>query len=87
LPAGPLRRFLRAFFVPFILFGVLYAMHCRVVRVLDLDPVLTLTGAIGALAVLRDQPLQSHVAGRAEKVRADVSRLERCREDALTAAR
>ena len=44
--------------------------------VLDLDPVPEPAGAIEAVAMLRDQPFETHQAGVAEQVRADLALLE-----------
>ena len=51
--------------------------------VLDLDPAIEPAAAI--LAVLRNQSLQSHHAGVAEQVRADLILLEVAQEDAIDA--
>ncbi len=44
-------------------------------------------GAIGAVAVLRDQAFKAHQAGMAEQVRADLALLEIGQEDSVDAAR
>src|SRR5260221_8638917 len=57
--------------------------HRRVLSVLHLDPVVAPASAVGALAVLTDQTLEPHPAGRIEQVRPDLALLEGCDEDAL----
>ena len=53
----------------------------------DLDPAIEPAGAIGALAVFRDQTFEPHQAGVAEQVRADLALLEIAQEDAVDAPR
>jgi hypothetical protein len=55
--------------------------------VLDLDPAWRSTGGIGALAMLRNQTLQSHQAGMAKQVRPDLALLERRQMDAVDTPR
>src|SRR5262245_24323799 len=50
-------------------------------RVLHLDPVIAAASAIGALGVLRHQPLQIEFAGLAKQVGADLALLERRNEN------
>jgi hypothetical protein len=51
--------------------------------VLHLDPVIASAGAIGALAVFRDQAFEPHHAGMPEHVSADLALLEIAQEDAI----
>ena len=60
-----------------------HATERRMRAVLDLDPAIEPAAAI--LAVLRNQSLQSHHAGVAEQVRADLTLLEVAQEDAIDA--
>ena len=60
-----------------------HATERRMRAVLDLDPAIEPAAAI--LAVLRNQSLQSHHAGVAEQVRADLILLEVAQEDAIDA--
>ena len=54
--------------------------------VLDLDPVPEPAAAISALAMLGDHPSQSHQAGVAKQVRADLALREIGKEDAVDTA-
>ena len=60
-----------------------HATERRMRAVLDLDPAIEPAAAI--LAVLRNESLQSHHAGVAEQVRADLILLEVAQEDAIDA--
>ena len=53
-----------------------HAGERRMLPVLDLDPVPEPAGAIEAVAMLRDQPFETHQAGLAEQVRSDLALLE-----------
>jgi hypothetical protein len=55
--------------------------------VLHLDPAIKPAGTISTVPVLGDQPLQSHQAGVAEQVRADLALFERRQMDAVDTAR
>lgn len=48
----------------------------RMAAILDFDPVLLPAAAVRPIAVLRDQPLQAHAAGRAVQIRTDLAPLE-----------
>jgi hypothetical protein len=54
--------------------------------VLDLQPVIAPAGAVGALAVLGDDTLETHAAGGVEKVWPDLSLFEASDEDAIRPA-
>jgi hypothetical protein len=61
----------------------LHAIESVMLPVFDLDPVLRPASLIRPVAVFGDDPLQPHVAGRAEKVEPDLATLEWVDEDAL----
>jgi hypothetical protein len=63
------------------------AVHGRVAGVLDLDPVVAATRAVGSIAAFRHYTLQSHVAGCAEEIGSDLTLLERADEDSVWPAR
>ena len=54
--------------------------------VLHLDPMVASAVAVGASAMLGDQSLKAHAAGRLELIWPDLALLERCHEDALRPA-
>ena len=62
-------------------------VHGRVAGVLDLDPVVAATRAVGSIAAFRHHALQSHVAGCAEEIRFDLTLLERADEDPVRRVR
>ena len=49
----------------------------RMLPVLDLDPSIETTAAVGAVTVLRDEPFEAHQAGMAKQVRPDLALFER----------
>jgi hypothetical protein len=59
------------------------AAHGWMLPVLDLDPVIAPTAAVGALAMLRDQTFKPHAAGRLEQLRPNLALLEWRHEDPL----
>ena len=63
-----------------------HAIQCRMLPVLDLDPVPRPPGLIRPIAMLRDQALQPHPARRIEQVGADLALLEGRSKDALRLA-
>jgi hypothetical protein len=51
-------------------------LHCGMAAVLDLHPMFLPLAAVRPITVFRDQPFQSHAAGRPETLRPDLAALE-----------
>lgn len=66
--------------------SVHHPVHRRMLAVLDLDPVLRWSTAIGPIAMFRDQSLKSELAYLQKQVRPDLAPFEVAHKDAIRSA-